>query len=622
MLIACLLTVLAFADGGSSPTTRSVTAVLVWWAILATTAFGLAPRSAIPRVAWACAGLLLALAVWAGLSATWAPSAERAFTEMCRILLYAGALVLPIVLARRGEAARWADGLAGAIALVAVLALCERLFPALVSGDDIAADLPAAASRLTYPVGYWNGLGIFLGLGVPLLLRIAVTARNAASRAVALAPVPVIAAAIYLTSSRGGAAVAVVGALTFVALAWHRLHALVALALGAAGTAIVIAVIAGRSVLVDGPFETDAAREAGAEAALLVLVVCAAVAIAHAVLSARLPARFAVPRAGWLVAAALALAAVVATDPAGRLRSFKAVPPPPEPGRAAAVGDHLTSASGSGRWQFWEAALDQFSAHPVAGGGAGSYESWWAQHGSIDWFVRNAHSLWLETLGELGLVGVVLLVAAFGVGLGAALTRLRAATGDERTTVAALASVVVAFALGAALDWIWQLPVVPIVAMACLGLLVGPATEAPTRDAPVTSFGGRAAVVLASWVAVIIVAIPFLSSEEIAASRRAAARGDLATAVERARSAQALEPWAASPRLQLALAYEELARLEDARGHIAAAIERDAVDWRLRVVDARLAAKAGDIPAARRALDRARSLNPRSQLLRVLRPHR
>jgi len=85
--------------------------------------------------------------------------------------------------------------------------------------------------------------------------------------------------------------------------------------------------------------------------------------------------------------------------------------------------------------------------------------------------------------------------------------------------------------------------------------------------------------------------------------------------VNHAQSAVAIQPWAATPRLQLALVYEELGQLDLARRDIAQAIKRDDQDWRLQVVATRLAVKAGDVPAARRHLARARALNPRSHLL-------
>jgi O-antigen ligase len=234
-------------------------------------------------------------------------------------------------------------------------------------------------------------------------------------------------------------------------------------------------------------------------------------------------------------------------------------------------------------------------------------------------FVRNAHSLWLETLGELGLIGFLLVVSPFALGLGTGVARLRRVRGPDRTTIAALAAVVAAFALGAAIDWIWQLPAVTALAVLSLGLLIGPAT-APGEPAAAhrparLRLGVRAAVALAALAVLFAEAIPFLASQEVSASQRAASDGDLARAVERAQSAVAIQPWAATPRFQLALVREEQGRIDVARGDIAGAIERDKQDWRLQVVAARLAIKAGDIPVARRYLARARALNPRSHLL-------
>jgi Tfp pilus assembly protein PilF len=123
--------------------------------------------------------------------------------------------------------------------------------------------------------------------------------------------------------------------------------------------------------------------------------------------------------------------------------------------------------------------------------------------------------------------------------------------------------------------------------------------------------------VIVAWVVLCAQAIPFLAGQEVHASQRAAAGGDLAKAVERAQSGVAIQPWAASPRLQLALAQEEAGRIAPARLEMAGAIARDEQDWRLPLIASRLAVKAGDIPAARRYLARARSLNPRSRLLRT-----
>jgi hypothetical protein len=622
-VIGVVVVVVSLDDGGSPLGTRSVAAILVWWGILLGVAFSVAPRAPLRPAAVVGAGLLVAYGVLAALSTGWSPSAERAFLEADRALLYAGVLLLPVLFARPGEGGRWADGLALGIAVVGVLALGQRLFPDLLPGDDIAEVLPNAATRLTYPLGYWNGLGVFLGLGVPLLLRAAVLARLWLWRAAAVAPVPALAGAIYLTSSRGGVAVAVLSALLFAVLSGFR--AILALAFAGAGSAVAVALLSAHGELVDGPFGTAAAESAGREAALTIALCCLATGLLYALASVRAPLRLRLNRWVWALPAIVAIATVTAANPSERVREFKAPPPANDAPGAEAVGAHLAGGGGSGRWQFWSTALDEFKEHPLAGGGAGSFEPYWAQHGSLDWFVRNAHSLWFETLAELGLLGLLLVGGAFAVALASGVARLRGRPDAERATAAALVAVVAGFALGAALDWVWQLPVVAIAAMLAAGLLLGPATDRERAAAPEPEqepeparrrLGVRALVALGAWLIICAQAIPFLASQELGASQREVRRGDLHAALERARSAEAIQPWAASPRLQLALVHERAGDVERARRDIDDAIERDDEDWRLRLVAARLAAKAGDIEGARLALARARDLNPRSQLLR------
>jgi tetratricopeptide (TPR) repeat protein len=616
-VIASLIVVDAVTGGGSSPAAQSVAAILVWWTLLTTVAVSLAPRSLVPRSAVLSAALLGAFAALTALSMGWAPSPEGAFLEADRVLLYLGVLLLPVLLARTGDADRWADGIALAAVVVAALALGQRLFPGLLPDDELAKMLPNASNRLSYPVGYWNGLAIFAALGVPLLLRAAVVARTAAGRATSLAPIPLLAATIYLTSSRGGIAVAVLASGAFVVLC-SRVRAVLAAVVGAAASLAAVAVLSARAPLVAGPFDSAAAETAGSEAAMLIGAICVSGGLFYAALASFVPSALAVPRLLWASAVAVIVAGLVAIAPGERFDSFKLPPPAQEAPGATQVGPHLVSGGGSGRWQFWDAAVDQWRERPVLGGGSGSFEPWWAQHGSLDWFVRNAHSLWLETLGELGLAGLLLLAGSFAVALTAGVARLRDREDAERATVAALLAVVVGFGVGASIDWVWQLPAVTAVAMLSLGLLVGPATirrgyvqgqERAPRP------GARVALALLAWISICAQALPFLAAQEVGSSQSAATRGDFAEALERARSAEAIQPWAASPRLQLALVREELGDLGSARADIAAAVERDGSDWRLQLVTARLATKAGDIDAARRALARARELNPRSPLL-------
>src|SRR5204862_5020697 len=135
---------------------------------------------------------------------------------------------------------------------------------------------------------------------------------------------------------------------------------------------------------------------------------------------------------------------LIALDPSERLDQFKVAPSEDSFYKSTPrryVESHLLSGGGAGRWQFWGGAVDEFQSEPLRGGGAGSYESWWAQHGSITYFIRDAHSLWLETMGELGLIGLALLVGFFAAVLFAGALALRRAPPGQRGAIAGLYAV-------------------------------------------------------------------------------------------------------------------------------------------------------------------------------------
>jgi len=639
--VAIAVFALAFQSGGYDITVRNTFAIAAWWAIAVAVGAVVWPLERPPRVALVGAGALAALLAWTAIAISWSDSAERAFTEVNRMAFYLAVFALVVLASRRGSGARWADGLALGIVAIGLVALTSRLFPDLIGDRGVSSFFPRGTRYLGYPLDYWNGLGIFVGLGFPLLLRAALDARSALGRALAMAATPALAATLYLASSRGGLGTAALGTLVFVVLCRERLRAVIAIALLGSGAAAAVAVLAARSELADGNLQAQGVAAQGRSAAVLIAGICLLAGVAHWLLSrVSLPTpKLRIPR---LVLAAVALvlvaAAVIAANPGERLDSFKRPPSNPfarvqsSPGdagaaeapRLAPTSRHLLSSTGNGRWQFWGAAVDEFETRPLVGRGPGSYEAWWAQHGSVSYFTRHAHSLYLETLGELGAVGLALLLGFLITGLVAAGSRLRAARGPERNVIAALTAVVIAFGFAAGIDWIWQLTVVPVVAIVALALLTGPATA--TAAAPATSTGRprrsvalRAAVVVACLGLVVAQGIPLLAQDDIRRSQHRFAAGNLDGARDAALSARSVQPWAASPHLQLALVDERRGDLRSARSAIAKAIDRDPLDWRLWLTSARIDGESGRAKGASAKLDRAIDLNPRSPLLASLR---
>ncbi|HEX4745415.1 MAG TPA: O-antigen ligase family protein [Gaiellaceae bacterium] len=115
---------------------------------------------------------------------------------------------------------------------------------------------------------------------------------------------------------------------------------------------------------------------------------------------------------------------------------------------------------------YWRVAISNAAEHPLTGTGAGTFDDLWLAGRPIPVFVRDAHSLYLETAAELGLVGVALL-------LGALLTPLVAAAGARRDPVVSTAAAgYVTFLVHAGLDWDWEMPVTVLAGLACAAVLL------------------------------------------------------------------------------------------------------------------------------------------------------
>jgi O-Antigen ligase len=627
--VALVTTWIAYDNGTYGLESRSVLAILVWWALVLVVVFGLVSGEPLPREALLAGGLLSGLALWALASLAWASSAELAFDEFNRVSLYLGVFLLVALGSRRASLGRWADGLAVSVVAIAGIAVVSRLWPGSFPERDFPTFLPGTVTRLSFPLGYWNGLATFVALGVPLLLRLALVARAPALRALSLAPMPLIAACVYLASSRGGVLVALVGTLVLLALTERRWAVAGALAVSVVGAAAAIAVLRAREELVNGPLGTDLVERQGRSGLSLILAACAVTGVAYSIglrlLRGRAPSS---ARAGWAVVGVVALVAVAvvaASDPASRIAEFKALPnQEAHVERGGFVEAHLVSGSGSGRWQFWSAAVDAWRDDVLLGEGAGSFASWWAEHGSFAYFVQDAHSLYLETLGELGVVGLLLTVALVATGVVTGVRRTWRIPGESGVTTAALTAVLSGYAVALGVDWMWELTAVSVVGITALALVTGPATQPPEPPrvaeaghrprAPRWRFGLVVAGLACVWVLVWAQAVPFLADREVARSQRAARALDLPRAIEAAEAARDIQPWAATPYLQLALVHEQAGALPSARAWIDEAIERDRRDWRLWLVSARIETKLGRLDAALDSLRRAAELNPRSPL--------
>jgi tetratricopeptide (TPR) repeat protein len=281
----------------------------------------------------------------------------------------------------------------------------------------------------------------------------------------------------------------------------------------------------------------------------------------------------------------------------------------------------LLSIAGSHRYQYWHVAMRAFDAHPWKGIGPGTFEFYWAQRDPIAEFVRNAHSLYVETLAELGIVGLALIGGFVVFVLVAGSIRALRAPPPTRLLIATAVAGFAAFAASASFDWVWQMGVIPIVAMLlAAGAVASLREEAAAVIAsrrPGTRFVATRLLLAAGFVAALVaIAIPLTSTIAVRSSEAADRAGNYRAALKDALSAQRIEPSAATPRLQRAQVLEQMGDLAGATRAIDEAETREPTNWRIWLVASRLAGKTGQPQLALADYRRARSLNPSSPLFR------
>ncbi|HEU4658595.1 MAG TPA: O-antigen ligase family protein [Capillimicrobium sp.] len=623
---ACVLVVyLGLRGGGFDPVVRGEVGVVVWWAVLLGSVSGLLPLARASRVAWFAVALLTAFAAWTALSVIWTESQERTVADLGKVAAYAGVLVLAVSVAARGHGRALLGGVATGIGVIAVLAVLSRLAPSWFPAQDHAAFLPTTARRLAYPLNYWNALAALMAIGIPLVLLQALTARHLLTQALAAGSVPVLVLCAWLTGSRGGALAAGAAIVALIALFPRRLSLLATVAVCGAGSALVVVASSQRPDV-----ERAAVRSLSGDAATLLIVlaiVCVGVALLRVALALveryvepPMALRVAAPgRRGRLVVTLLAgMVAVVVALAAGlpqwvgdQWTEFKQ----PIPERSITTGDpasRFATANGNGRYQLWESAIDAYETRPWGGIGSGTFEFWWARHGSEAAFVRDAHSLYVETLAELGLIGFGILLAFLVVVVVRGVERSRVKGPWERqATAAAGTAAVVAFAMSAALDWTWEIAVVPVsvLVVAAAVLTLGGGEEPGLTVRPRVA---RLVVVGLAIAAMVAVVVPLSGTAALRESERLVTVGQLDRADAEAISARRVQPYAGSPRLQEALIDERLGRFDAARVAALQATRREPTNWRTWFILARIEAARGDARAALSAYDRAKALNPRS----------
>jgi hypothetical protein len=630
LMPVALIVYLGLKNGGFDPIPRGDAGVLTWWIVLVGLAVGALPGIRLRSVPGTLIVLLVAFGAWTALSLTWSQSDERTMTEVARVATYVGFLVLAVGLQRGGYGRELLLGATAGIAVIVVLAALSRMEPPWFPAQETARFITDVEieRRLAYPINYSTGLAAITAMGMPLFLQQMTSGRTLLGRSFGAVMLPIAALTLWWTGSSLAIPLAAVGLVAYLALTNERLPALASLAVAAVGGLVLILFSHARDALESGTATPDALRE-GDQMLVIAIVVCVVMVAVRLALGPALgklreikvPAQRA--RQALVAGAVIVVVAIVAAGASGALsdrwESFKSATglDPNQGGQGA----QLTDVSARGRYQFWAGAVDAWESEPVLGIGPGTYEFWWAQHGDPDAaiFVVNAHSLYLEALAELGPIGFLLICAFVIVALVAGARLAWRSTLGDRPELAAAVGACFVFAAAAAVDWVWQLAVIPVAFLVLAAVAVG---GVAIRTDPVSA-GARprastwrrfAPAILTAGlglIALLAIAIPLASDSAVEQSRQQVADGDLDAALDSAQNAVAIEPFAATPRLQEATTLEIMGRTDEAVAAAREATTKEPTNWRPWLVLSRLEVKAGNVEGALDAYTQAQSLFPR-----------
>jgi O-Antigen ligase len=586
-------------NGGYFPTTWGWAAVISCGLAAVLLAVLGPPR--VGRVEKVLLVAVIALVLWTFCSSLWSISVTRSMLEGERSLVYLGSTAVALLLSRRAGGRAIVIGTWAGITAVSTYALLTRLFPVQFGVFD-----PLSGNRLSTPVGYSNGLGIFAAIG--LLLALALAARGVLIvKMAASASAVVLSLVVYFAFARGAWVALLLGLVASVVVDRQRLH-LAASALALAVCPVLAIWYASRSsALTHIDVTVHAAQRDGHSVAVVAVLLMAFAALGALALDSlglerrlRVGPRLRYAVVGTLIVAFTVLVAValvrygtpghIARDAwSSFTRPSSNVTPQSEN-----LNARLASLAGSGRIDHWRVAAREVAAHPWLGSGAGTFGEYWFQYRPTPLIVHDTHNFYLETLAELGPIGLTFVVLLLGT--------LLVAAGRSRGPLAAgVFGACVAYTLHAAVDWDWELPCLLVATLLPALAVVG---HPPARG---TGLRRRMVLAGATAIAGAFALVTLLGNIELSRSTNLSDATKWRQAESAARSASDLTPWSAEPLRALAVAQGGLNQIDAARASLRAAVRMEPRDWSLwyQLSEVSLGS------AHRRELAEAARLNPR-----------
>jgi UDP-N-acetylmuramyl pentapeptide phosphotransferase/UDP-N-acetylglucosamine-1-phosphate transferase len=566
---------------------------------------------------------IAALALWALASALWTDSIEGAVIEGNRLLLYAATLGLLVVLLRSDRRAAW---LYGAVVL-----------GALVVGAWVIAGLLRAdgslflAGRLHGPLEYVNGQASFFLLALWPCLALAERKRSPLAAGAGLGGVTFFASLVVLGESRGAVLAAVVSVIVVVALLPGRLRRLTAMVVAAACLAPALPTLLDVYGAPGPGVRVDAGRAA------LLSSLAAGLLWALAVAGERRAAgpggvadrRLRAAAVAGLSSLALAgaVAGIAAMDHAAGFveRQYTAFVTLGGQG-GEPTASRLSTGAGN-RYDYWRIAMHAWRSRPLVGVGAGGYDKPYFLERATSEDIRQPHSLPLQVLAELGIVGALLLAAlvcAIGVGVLRRIAHVRS-TRMRSPVVVASVGILSAWFVHTSVDWIHLLPGITGIALIATAVLLRPgdhgAVPRPSRltlQLPrLARIGPAVAVGLAIAVAALSLSRQGLSELYVTRAQNALA-DEPAKALREANRALRLDHETIAAYYAKAAAIARFGDGETAQAVLLDAARREPRNFVTWTLLGDVAVRRDEPATARRYYGRAAALNPRNaELVRL-----
>ena len=608
VILAALLVTLAFTTSGGFSAVASAGDT---WSEIVIMVLGSAASAATGVLggrgrAWGAVtvAMFAVLAALTAVSIAWSVQPDYSWQDAGQTVAYLAAFAGAAALARLVPD-RWlalVGALATATVALSAYALLVKVFPATL-GPSNSLGANNSLGRLQNPFGYWNAIGVTGALGLPPCLWAgARRERGRVARVLAAPAIALLISVLVLSFSRSALLAALLATGLWLALVPLRLRAVVVLAVGAAGAAVIAGWALSTHALTSDGVPLATRTPAGHTFGIVLVLTLAGVSTAGVAASLAVD-RIELPsemrrRIGQ------ALVILIALVPAGGVVAL-AASSRGLTGEISHAWSTLTSTSGgvgdtsgrigqlgNSRPLYWSQGIKVGEHALLKGVGAEGYATARQAYATSAAKSDQAHSYVIQTFADFGLIGLAVnlaLLVTWGIAAARPLARrarwssLTGAQTAERQGLLTLAMVVVAFGAQSAIDWTWFFTGVTVPALLGAGWLAGrgpllsPVGRAAERRPLTQRPGAGAGVIVLSALTLLMAWMtwqPLRSAQAWSASLNAVAGGNTGAAFTDARDAAAIDPMSIAPLQTLSSLYMAVGDRASARAELLEATRR------------------------------------------------